>query len=142
MGNRKQLLLILMMLLLFVLSSCTSKEAVKIPEIDIDLAIVDQYEAYTKVYDIMTSPNDYVGKTVKIHGTFSSTSINGINYYNIMIADGINTPQSIEFLLADNAKYPEEYPTVGYEATIVGNFEVYQEDGYYFCRLINAVWIK
>ena len=46
--------------------------------------------------------------------------------------------QGLEFILEGNPAYPEGYPEVGTEVTVLGTFETYLEDGNMYCRLQNA----
>lgn len=44
----------------------------------------------------------------------------------------------MEFLLEGNPPYPEGYPELKTDITVIGTFETYEEDDYLFCRLQNA----
>ena len=47
--------------------------------------------------------------------------------------------QGIEFVLDGNYSYPEDYPSIGTEITVVGKFNYYTEDDFYtYCQLLNA----
>lgn len=46
--------------------------------------------------------------------------------------------QGLEFVLAGDYTYPEDYPELGTEITVTGTFQTYEEDGYLYCHLIDA----
>ena len=37
---------------------------------------------------------------------------------------------------------PNDYPELGSEITVTGTFELYEEDGYQYCRLVDAEMIE
>ena len=46
--------------------------------------------------------------------------------------------QGIEFVLAGEHKYPEDYPEIGDTVTVTGEFNYYTEDYATYCQLLNA----
>ena len=46
--------------------------------------------------------------------------------------------QGLEFVLAGEHTYPDDYPKEGEEITVTGIFDIYEEDGFKYCQLINA----
>ncbi len=115
--------------------------------IDVDLTALSSTMVYSEVYNMMTMPVDYLGKTVKMKGKFTiypATDENGevdpdYRYYACVIADATACcSQGLEFVLKDERKYPEEYPEPGDEITVIGEFQTYFEGADKFCHLINA----
>ena len=47
------------------------------------------------------------------------------------VKNGIVTGEIIE-------DYPDDYPKEGEEITVTGIFDIYEEDGFKYCQLINA----
>lgn len=136
------LMISMLSMMLFTLSACQAKKVPAPANIDLDLTELSSTMVYSEVYNIMSAPEEYIGKTIKMHGIFTQTEYNGTTYYNLVIADATACcQQGIEFILTD-ASFPDEYPTIGYETTIVGTFETYEEENNYYCRLKDAVWIK
>lgn len=110
-------------------------------EVDVDLTRLSSTMVYSEVYNMMYMPDEYIGKTIRMHGVFSVyTNQDGSKYYPaIIVADATACcSQGIEFILEGNPAYPEGYPDVAQEATITGVFETYEEDGNLYCRLQNA----
>ena len=116
--------------------------------IDVDLTALSSTMVYSEVYSMMSFPDDYVGKTVKMKGQFAvyqATDENGAFipdqiYFACVIADATACcSQGLEFALAGEHTYPDDYPELGSEITVTGTFELYEEDGFQYCRLGNAV---
>ena len=92
---------------------------------DLDLTALSSTMVYSEVYNIMTSPQDYVGKKIKMNGTTAiyHDENDGNDYYACVIADATACcSQGIEFVLDDKKDYPAE----GSEITVVGTFSPYQ----------------
>lgn len=115
----------------------TEKESPKTDgEVDVDLTQLSSTMVYSEVYNMMVTPDDYVGKTIKMSGQFSAyqDQSTGNNYYSVIISDATACcSQGLEFVLED-----ENYPEQGEEITVVGEFQTYKEGEYLYCRLVNA----
>ena len=106
---------------------------------DVDLAAMNATMVYAEVSNMMSSPKNYMGKTVKMKGNFSVYETPARDYYACIIADATACcSQGIEFVLKDGRKYPDEYPAQGSEITVIGEFETYLEDGKMYCQLKDA----
>lgn len=106
---------------------------------DVDLTVMNSTMVYAEVSNMMNNPQDYIGKTVKMKGSFSIYQTEERNYYACLIADATACcSQGIEFVLKEQKKYPEEYPELGAEITVVGKFETYFEGDMRYCQLANA----
>ena len=116
--------------------------------IDVDLTKLSSTMVYSEVYNMMCVPDDYIGKTIKMKGQFAiyqATDENGAFipdkiYFACIIADATACcSQGLEFALAGEYTYPDDYPELGSEITVTGTFELFEEDGCLYCRLGNAV---
>ncbi|MBR2283822.1 MAG: hypothetical protein IJ874_05315 [Ruminococcus sp.] len=110
-------------------------------EYDIDLTVLSSSMVYAQVYDMMSSPTEYEGKTVKMHGNFSyyKDPANGNEYFAVLIADAAACcSQGIEFVLDGSYVYPDDYPAEGDEVTVTGVFGWYKEDYATYCQLTGA----
>ncbi len=125
------------------------KEARGAQDIDVDLTQLSSTMVYSEVYNMMYTPQDYIGKTVKMNGTFTiygpqadgtvAFDPSAPIYYACVIKDAAACcAQGLEFVLQEEYAYPEDYPQVGDEITVVGTFETYEENGGLYCRLANA----
>ena len=94
---------------------------------------------YAEVNNMMLSPDDYEGKLIKMRGAFSVYETDARNYYACIIADATACcSQGIEFMLRNERKYPDEYPEIGTEITVMGRFETYFEGKQKYCQLSDA----
>ena len=95
---------------------------------------------YAEVYNLVTKPEENLGKTVKMNGTFAVGEGDGRYYFACLIADATACcSQGIEFILADEREYPADYPEIGSEITVTGVFDTYYEGSQLYCQLIDAV---
>ena len=104
----------------------------------------DQKIVYAQVSNMLSHSDEYMGKTVKIKGKFVVYQDNntGKLYYACVIPDATACcQQGFEFILADERKFPEDYPAIGSEITVSGTFDTYQEGEYVYVTLRDAVML-
>ncbi|MBR1863183.1 MAG: hypothetical protein IJ806_03745 [Ruminococcus sp.] len=117
-----------------------SQEDLKNGDIDIDLVGVNSNITYAQVFAMVNSPEEYVGKTVRVEGTFAHTVDGGKDYYAVFIADAAACcQQGMEFVRAGEYAFPQDYPAVDTDIQVTGTFATYDENGYTYCTLENAV---
>lgn len=110
-------------------------------DIDIDLTALSSTMVYSEVYNMMSVPENYMGKKVKMGGAFAVYHDEKTDnyYYACIIKDATACcSQGIEFVLAGDYKYPDDYPQVGEDVCVVGEFDTYKEGEYTYCTLRNA----
>lgn len=118
-------------------SSNTPSEA-ESSKIDLDLTQLSSTMIYSEVYNMVVTPSNYTGKTIKVTGTFATTYDEKAKqrYYAIIIPDATACcEQGLEFVWTGNHSYPEDYPKVGQEITVTGTFGTYEHDGYTYKQL-------
>ena len=107
--------------------------------IEIDITEMNSTMVYSQVYDMMVSPDDYLGKTVKMTGTFNVSEGTDRYYFACVIQDATACcAQGIEFVLDGDYEYPADYPPVGTDITVVGVFDSYYEGQSRYVQLIHA----
>ncbi len=109
--------------------------------VDVDLTVLSSTMVYSEVYNMMVSPENYIGKTVKMKGPFAyyhdETTDN--YYFACIIQDATACcAQGIEFVLTEDYTYPDDYPEVNEEICVIGVFDTYQEGSYTYCTLRKA----
>lgn len=111
----------------------------------VDLTALSSTMVYAEVFNMTTFPEDYVGKTVKMRGQFSTGKLyaqdgsDGSMVFACIIQDATSCcAQGIPFDLAGSFSYPEDYPELGDQITVVGTFEKCTQDGLEFYRLSQA----
>lgn len=113
--------------------------------VDVDLTQMGSDMVYATVYQMMIDPESYVGKTVRMRGSYYATWYEQtMKYYHYVIISDATAccSQGMEFVWDDgNHKYPEEYPAAETEVEVTGVFEMYREEGdtNLYCRLKDAV---
>ncbi len=106
--------------------------------VEVDLTVMSSGTVYSIVYDMMMHPDNYVGKVVKMRGIFDTAydEASGIRYYACVIQDATQCcAQGIEFELEKPGTYPDDFPEVGQECTVVGVFDTYMEGEYRYATL-------
>ena len=110
-------------------------------EIDVDLTIMSSTMVYSEVSNMMQYPEAYIGKTIKMDGSFNviRDPNSGLYYFLCLIEDATACcAQGIEFELSGEYEYPEDYPEKSSEICVIGVFDTYQEGRYQYCTLRNA----
>ena len=109
--------------------------------IDVDLTQLSSTMVYSEVYNMVTVPELYIGKTVRMKGSFAMyhDEVTDAYYFACIIADATACcSQGIEFVLAGEHSYPEDYPELGSEITVVGTFGTYSEGENLYCTLFES----
>lgn len=101
--------------------------------VDVDLTVLNSVMVYSQVYDMLINAQDYVGQTVKMHGTFGYYYVESLDLYRfgVLVQDATACcAQGIEFVLLDDADYtfPQDYPDPGEAITVVGVFQFYNPE--------------
>ncbi len=111
-------------------------------EFDVDLTVISGLLVYSEVYNMMAYSEDYVGKSVKMKGIYTVyiDDVTGALYHACIVQDATACcATGIEFELTDDYVYPDDYPKEGDEITVSGVFDTYDDGGYTYCTLRNAV---
>ena len=115
--------------------------------VDVDLTVLSSTMVYSEVYNMLyNDPAHYFGKTVKAKGTFSLYQLvtDGVLQpdpvaYACIIADATACcADGMEFVLEGDYTYPDAYPELGAEITVIGEFQSYEENGMTWYHLVNA----
>ena len=107
--------------------------------VDVDLTQLSSTMVYSEVYAMMYEPEQYIGKTVKMNGLFATQEYNDDRLYACIVQDATACcAQGLEFEMAEELVYPDDYPEPGAEITVVGTFDSYKEevDGNYYIYLV------
>lgn len=122
--------------------SSKSKSKTNSNKIDVDLNNLNANVVYAQVFQMMTEPDKFIGKRIRMSGQFNVYAAQEGNpsgvteYYAIIIADAqACCQQGIEFVWPGHT-YPDGFPEVKSNASVTGIFEVYTEDGKKYCRLV------
>ena len=103
--------------------------------IDIDLTEMSSTMVYSEVANIMATPENYIGKTLRVKGPFKQNQ----GYYFVLISDATACcAQGLEFIWAGDHTFPNDYPAVDTEVVVTGTFESYMEGEKKYYHINNA----
>ena len=114
---------------------------------DVDLTVLSSTMVYSEVYNMLyNDPAHYLGKTVKARGTFSIYQLvtdgvlqpDPVSYACIISDAAACCAEGMEFVLEGDLTYPDDYPELGTEITVIGEFQSYEENGMTWYHLANA----
>ena len=115
--------------------------------VDVDLTVLSSTMVYSEVYNMLyNDPAHYLGKTVKARGTFSIYQLvtdgvlqpDPVSYACIISDAAACCAEGMEFVLEGDLTYPDDYPELGAEITVIGEFQSYEENGMTWYHLVNA----
>ena len=138
---KKHLYLWIIIFILFLTLVSCGETKEKDTDIDYDLTVMGPQMVYATVNDMLTNPNKYLNKTIKIVGQFSVFKDDTTNkeYPSIIIQDAtLCCANGIEIVLRGDPKYPDGYPTLNTYITIVGRYETYTEGKDLYCHLVDV----
>lgn len=116
-------------------------------KVDVDLTVLSSTMVYSEVYNMLyNDPAHYLGKTVKVRGTFSIYQLvtdgvlqpDPVSYACIISDAAACCGEGMEFVLEGDYTYPNDYPELGAEITVIGEFQSYEENGMTWYHLVNA----
>ena len=115
--------------------------------VDVDLTVLSSTMVYSEIYNMLyNDPAHYLGKTVKAKGTFSIYQLvtdgvlqpDPVSYACIISDAAACCAEGMEFVLKGDLTYPDDYPELGTEITVIGEFQPYEENGMTWYHLVNA----
>lgn len=136
-------LLVSVLLLIFVFQSVAETAPVTYTDKDVQLNLsgMSGTVVYSMVYNIMASPEKFLGMVIRIEGyydAFEDTEL-GMVYHACVIPDATSCcAQGIEFVWAGEHVYPDDYPEFGTDMIVTGRLESYFEGEYMFLHLVDA----
>ncbi len=113
-------------------------------DVDYDLTVMSSDMVYATVYQMMTDPGIYIGKTFRMDGLYQASYYEPTKqYYHACVIQDATAccAQGMEFVWGDGSHvYPDEYPEINTRVTVQGTFEAYSEagDSNLYCRLKDA----
>lgn len=142
---KKVIALILVCLFSYTLCACERSPRDPVSStaegVDVDLTALSSTMVYSEVYNMMVDPDKYIGKTVRMRGQFAlyEDTESNARYFACIIADATACcSQGLEFVLEGTHTYPQDYPELGSEITVMGEFRTYEENGNLYCHLTGA----
>jgi len=135
-------LLILLSLIILPATACSRKPEPKLEQEDeeqiqntgdediIDLTVMSATMIYAEVYKIMSTPQEYIGATIRMRGPYYASYYEPTDgYYHFVIIEDATAccSQGIEFIWRGNHTYPDDYPKNKTIIEMTGVFGSYDE---------------
>lgn len=102
-------------------------------DVDYDLSDMGSDMVYATVWQMMTYPDQYIGKTFKVKGSYYKLWYEPTqeNYHYVLIQDAMACcAQGVEFVWdKDTITELKEYPPDETEIEVTGTFETFYEEG-------------
>ena len=96
---------------------------------DEDLTKLSDNMRYSEVMYIQADPERYLGKTIKVQGYFYIYESDIRNVYVCLVPDSTACcTAGLEFRLAGEHKFPDDYPKSDELITVAGTFGAYSDD--------------
>lgn len=114
--------------------------------VDVDLTEMSVTMVYANLYMMVTMPEEYLGKNIKMTGEFDVyESPDGEVYFAVAVTDEeacCRQGFAIEFL--DDSSYPNKFPAANSEITVVGRFEAMQHPDWSmtYYNLVDAYFVQ
>lgn len=109
--------------------------------IDIDLTQLSSTMVYSEVFNIVSDPESFVGKVIKMQGSFTMYHDEATDkyYYGCIIQDATACcSQGLEFVPLNATVYPDDFPEEMSTITVTGTFSIYEEGEYKYMTLKDA----
>jgi len=110
-------------------------------KVDYDFSKMDKNMMYTHIYNMLKTPDDYLGKVVRMQGTFGHyyDEKTGKHYFGCVVMDATACCSTgMEFSRKGKHNYPDNYPKIDEPIIVTGRFSSYKEGKELFCELADA----
>lgn len=107
----------------------------------VDLTTLSSTMVYAEVFNMMVSPDDYIGKTIRMTGIFTVYQDPETKqvYCGVIVEDATACcAQGFDLVMPEERSYPQDYPAPESEITVVGTLQAdrtLEEHGIIFLRL-------
>ena len=98
----------------------------EIKSIDVDLTALSSTMAYAELFNILTKSDSYLGKTIKMRGSYYASLSDRTNqYYHLVIIGDVTAccEMGLEFVWNGEHTYPDDYPKENTRIEVVGVFK-------------------
>lgn len=131
---KNHILCVAIILLLLCISSCRKEKSIDVKssqdnsqtvsKYDLDVSKMNYDMLSSLTFDILTTPEKYVDKTIKTSGKFYTSIHENIRYYSVLVWDSTGCcPAGFDFIPPANMKFPEDFPENDEEITVTGTFK-------------------
>lgn len=130
----KKFLFAFTLILIFFQATRASAQQKKATKVDVDLTKMSTTIVYSQLFNMIAEPERYLGKTVKIKGTFASYDLppefGRKKAFAVVILDATACcQQGIEFVWPGEHTFPDDFPEPGKDITVTGLYKIIESDG-------------
>jgi len=107
-------------------------------DVDFDLTKLGSTMLFAEVTNILSNPNDYMGKTIRIRGMINNSYYEETDkyYQYVLVGDAAACcQQGLEFIWSGDHTYPDDYPEDNAQIEVTGVYGRYEELGVGYCYL-------
>ena len=114
--------------------------------VDVDLTTLSSTMVYAEVFNMMMSPDDYIGKTIRMTGIFTVYQDPETKqvYCGVIVEDATACcAQGFDLVMPEERSYPQDYPAPESEITVVGILQAdrtMEEHGIILLRLEDVIF--
>lgn len=132
---RKIMAIMLSLVCVLSLSSCGGSSS----NVDVDLTELSETVMFAKVSDILVTPDEYDGKTIKVTGEINVyyEEAEDKNYFAMILVDSTNCCTYVLEFDKDPSVDDKEFMH-GKDQTIVGTLDFEEMGDSFFCHLIDV----
>ena len=108
--------------------------------VDYDLSNMNANMIFAEIFNLVLMPDEYIGRTFRMKGNFAVyvNETSGNKYFSIIIPDATQCcQQGIDIICLGDMKYPEDFPKIGSEIMVTGQFNsITTDEGLSFNYLV------
>ena len=108
--------------------------------VDNDLSNMNANMIFAEIFNLVLMPDEYIGRTFRMKGNFAVyvNETSGNKYFSIIIPDATQCcQQGIDIICLGDMKYPEDFPKIGSEIMVTGQFNsITTDEGLSFNYLV------
>lgn len=108
--------------------------------VDHDLSNMNANMIFAEIFNLVLMPDEYIGRTFRMKGNFAVyvNETSGNKYFSIIIPDATQCcQQGIDIICLGDMKYPEDFPKIGSEIMVTGQFNsITTDEGLSFNYLV------
>lgn len=108
--------------------------------VDNDLSNMNANMIFAEIFNLVLMPDEFIGRTFRMKGNFAVyvNETSGNKYFSIIIPDATQCcQQGIDIICLGDMKYPEDFPKIGSEIMVTGQFNsITTDEGLSFNYLV------
>lgn len=108
--------------------------------VDHDLSNMNANMIFAEIFNLVLMPDEFIGRTFRMKGNFAVyvNETSGNKYFSIIIPDATQCcQQGIDIICLGDMKYPEDFPKIGSEIMVTGQFNsITTDEGLSFNYLV------